>query len=362
MPPENTRCACAAQDAQQNKPNRAITSFKDRDAFSRAVLADVKLSHTARALIVRLALHLNIERQDCTVSYDTLGKEVGVSERTAIRLLAGAEARGWLVIERTCGRGRCNNFRLLLPSEKVTSGCHPNEAEKVTLECHPKQPEKVTTQDGKGDNPRHKKVTSGVTHLSEDLSEEKSGKKESRPPDLFAAGEGSKDAPKEGKGTTATQVRTRERSRLMSDGVQLDQEGPGKAADANGADDAAAEFEQFWRAYPRRVAKDAARKAFAKVRERGVALDVLVAGAKRYAAERAGQDPKYTKHPATWLNAGCWQDEAPAGEGGPPTIDGVTGEVVELRQMSATDRKRAEVKARVLARWAGREAAFERGA
>jgi hypothetical protein len=29
----------------------------------------------------------------------------------------------------------------------------------------------------------------------------------------------------------------------------------------------------------------------------------------RYAAERAGQPPKYTKHPATWLKGGCWADE-----------------------------------------------------
>jgi hypothetical protein len=35
----------------------------------------------------------------------------------------------------------------------------------------------------------------------------------------------------------------------------------------------------------------------------------LVSGAKRYAAERAGQDGKYTKHPATWLNNECWADE-----------------------------------------------------
>ncbi len=38
----------------------------------------------------------------------------------------------------------------------------------------------------------------------------------------------------------------------------------------------------------------------------------LLSGAMRYAAERSGQDPKYTKHPATWLNSGCWSDEPSA--------------------------------------------------
>jgi hypothetical protein len=83
---------------------------------------------------------------------------------------------------------------------------------------------------------------------------------------------------------------------------------------------------------------------------------------RRYAAERTGQNQQYTLHPATWLNKRRWEDEAPAADGGPPTIDGVTGEVVELRPMSAADRKRAEVMAEVSARYAGREEAFTRGA
>jgi hypothetical protein len=89
-----------------------------------------------------------------------------------------------------------------------------------------------------------------------------------------------------------------------------------------------AEFEQFWKVYPLRVAKQAARKAFAKVREDGVPLATLIAAVKAYAAGRLGQDPQYTKHPATWLNKGCWEDEASAGDGGPPTIDGKTGEII----------------------------------
>jgi len=36
-----------------------------------------------------------------------------------------------------------------------------------------------------------------------------------------------------------------------------------------------------------------------------------IAGAQRYAVERQGQPPKYTKHPATWLNGGCWEDDPP---------------------------------------------------
>lgn len=69
-------------------------------------------------------------------------------------------------------------------------------------------------------------------------------------------------------------------------------------------------FDRFWRAYPRRVGKDAAKAAFAKAIEKGRATaEDLIAGAERYAAERSTQDPTYTKHPTTWLNGGHWADE-----------------------------------------------------
>ena len=92
------------------------------------------------------------------------------------------------------------------------------------------------------------------------------------------------------------------------------------------ADDGEA-FDRFWVVYPKRVTKEAARKAFAKAVENGTDAEALIAGAQRYAVERQGQDPKYTKHPATWLNGGCWEDEAP----GAPVID-EHGNVVAFEQ------------------------------
>ena len=69
------------------------------------------------------------------------------------------------------------------------------------------------------------------------------------------------------------------------------------------------EFDEFWRAYPRRVAKAGARAKWDAVVKRGIDPAMLLAGAQRYATERAGTDPRYTKHPTTWLNQGCWDDE-----------------------------------------------------
>ncbi len=68
-----------------------------------------------------------------------------------------------------------------------------------------------------------------------------------------------------------------------------------------------AEFEAFWAAYPRHKDKAAARKAYGKAKAATSAEEIL-AGAHRYAEERAGEEEKYTKHAATWLNHRCCED------------------------------------------------------
>jgi hypothetical protein len=70
-------------------------------------------------------------------------------------------------------------------------------------------------------------------------------------------------------------------------------------------------FDSWWKAYPKKQAKGQARKAYAAAIKKAT-VDQLEKGAERYAAERAGQDDKYTKHPATWLNGECWADERTA--------------------------------------------------
>jgi uncharacterized protein YdaU (DUF1376 family) len=67
-------------------------------------------------------------------------------------------------------------------------------------------------------------------------------------------------------------------------------------------------FDEFWAVVPRKTDKEDARKAYAKALRKTDAK-TLIAGMARYAEERRGQDPQYTKHPATWLNKGSWGNE-----------------------------------------------------
>lgn len=75
------------------------------------------------------------------------------------------------------------------------------------------------------------------------------------------------------------------------------------------ADALDADFEEFYAAYPRHVGKAAARKAYKAASKAGADPVDLVKRARLYAIQREGQDPKYTAHPATWLNQGRWEDD-----------------------------------------------------
>jgi hypothetical protein len=73
--------------------------------------------------------------------------------------------------------------------------------------------------------------------------------------------------------------------------------------------DLTADFEAWWLQYPRKVSKGAASKAYDQARKSGATADDLETGAMRYSAARTGEDPKFTKHGATWLHNKCWLDE-----------------------------------------------------
>lgn len=67
-------------------------------------------------------------------------------------------------------------------------------------------------------------------------------------------------------------------------------------------------FEEWWVMVPRKASKGAARRAFAAALKR-TDICTLKAGIMRYGAECTDRDPRYIKHPATWLNGQCWLDD-----------------------------------------------------
>lgn len=71
------------------------------------------------------------------------------------------------------------------------------------------------------------------------------------------------------------------------------------------------EFDEFYKLYPRKVAKQAALKAYKTARKKHSAA-VILEGLQRYLVEVSDKDKQFIAHPATWLNGGRWGDELAA--------------------------------------------------
>lgn len=72
------------------------------------------------------------------------------------------------------------------------------------------------------------------------------------------------------------------------------------------------EFERFWQAYPRKIAKQAAAKAFAQARPDAELLNTILAAVADQARSEQWlkEGGRYVPHAATWLNGRRWEDQA----------------------------------------------------
>lgn len=66
------------------------------------------------------------------------------------------------------------------------------------------------------------------------------------------------------------------------------------------------EFDEFWRAFPIKVGKQAARKSFKKA-IRQTDIQTILAAVEKY--KRCKPDWQHFCHPTSWLNQGRWEDD-----------------------------------------------------
>lgn len=67
-------------------------------------------------------------------------------------------------------------------------------------------------------------------------------------------------------------------------------------------------FDEFWAAYPRKVGKGAARKAYAKA-IRIASHDDIMFGLSQQIPAMQSKEKQFVPHPGTWLNQERWSDE-----------------------------------------------------
>lgn len=93
--------------------------------------------------------------------------------------------------------------------------------------------------------------------------------------------------------------------------------GLGYGSDRNesliGRKDQISPFDEFWAAYPRKTGKEAARKAWVKLKPSAELLEIMLAALdwQRRSTQWLKDGGQFIPHPATWLNQGRWQDEPP---------------------------------------------------
>lgn len=226
----------------------------DFDVLDRAA-ADPAISATAFKLLYVIRSFINRETGVAWPTQQTLADRTGVKVRM-IRMLSKALVDGgYLNIEAGCGRGSASRYRL--QTRQRSAGYVP---EKAATQCRV-------------------------------------------------------DADKPGNTVPLSQSETRQSDALKpailctKTGTPLPTELLEEPSEEQGHNNIDREFDElFWPVYPKRVSKEAARRAWRKARRRAIA-QTIVDGALAYHAERTGQDLQFTKHPATWLNGGCWEDE-----------------------------------------------------
>jgi hypothetical protein len=237
------------------------------------VRADAELTPLAFMLAYVLANLVNDRKGYAWPSVARLAAECHVTENGVKKVIRYLVERGHLSVELGTGRGKTNHYRWILKGDEQHS-VHDEQVKHRPAQCDHKEQRTSPLSDRKG-----------ITFVTP--SEPERGNSGSEKGQLAFQKGVTPVAPtlfKESNYDPIYRLSTPRHVHITSTA-----------------------FDDFWRAYPKKVARTDAMRAFDRA-ARLAPTDEIIRGAIRYAAERAGENTRYTKHPATWLNKGCWSD------------------------------------------------------
>ena len=70
-----------------------------------------------------------------------------------------------------------------------------------------------------------------------------------------------------------------------------------------------ARFDEFWKSYPRKVAKQDAQKAFMKIAPDDEILSLMLKALAKEKKSEQWREDRFIPYPATWLNGKRWEDD-----------------------------------------------------
>lgn len=224
-----------------------------------SVLLDDDLTPMEAKVATRLMLHMNSLTGLCNPSIATIARGCVTTPRTVERSIKALDQAGWLW--RSQAGGLSSNryelmFRHLASEDTGTAGTPPSD-----MSVASDTPDTLTgySPTCEPDTPRHVNRTNG------ELNDEGNGEESVAPQSIDSS----------------------KQDLVPPDG-----------------------FDEFWRTYPLKIARNTAIRAYAKALKSGARAEQILEGARRYESEQSQEDPKFTKHPTTWLNGGCWDDQA----------------------------------------------------
>ena len=246
------------------------------------VAADVRARKISSSAFL-LAFHLNRyggnDAREAWPSQETLAADVGLSVRAVRGLVGDLAKRDHLEVVPGRGRGSTSRYRLI--SRKPVSGFIDENQEEDFRSTPTESGTKLPPLPSKSGNLTHEKRKFSARKAEASFLQ--------------------KDLKKD----------TKKDSTCSPEGIE-------------------SEFDAWYKAYPLHKARRKAQSTYERViAKRQATHQQLLDGAKRYANEQRGKDPRFTKHPTTWLNGGCWTDEPDAPAAASPTAGSHAGLVFD---------------------------------
>lgn len=249
---------------QQNDERRSFVAQKL--GWLDVVVRDPKVSHLEFRLAYLISGYLNQTTGDAWPSQPRLAQELGVTTRSVQRCMDALVELGHLRVEVGRGRNRTNRYA---PAENTTP-MSPLVAENTT---------RVSSLTA-GKHDTHVAFSEKTRHLGQENTTPVSGKHDT--------------------GVVQTPLSNTSKKNPRIESIFAD-------------------FDQFWHAYPKRVSKGDAEKAYQSIiKSKKATPEQLLAGATRYAAEQSGKELQFVKHAGRWLRSKCWLDEPQPTTTSPP--------------------------------------------
>ena len=226
---------------------------------------DKRLTGNEKLVLISLLCHYNTEKRRAWPSLNTIAEECVCSRVVVWQTLKTLETKGFIKCEKTAGK--VTQYELTfddIPVQNFNGYTH-SESEPVERTTHSESEpvSSIPIQNLNGGYSESERVP--IQNLNTTHSESE--------PELY--------------------LRTKS---IRTKSIELEKP-------QNPRGDFSADFEEFWRAYPKpkNPDKTPTRKKYEALRKKGVSGEDLLKAAQGYARSTQGTDPRYIKHGTTFL-------------------------------------------------------------